>query len=382
MATEPLSAGTDGGALDALAQMLDTVPDWALIALVAVVAAAAGTMIGVAISRRDGPVSGDADEETESRQIEQEAKPALPPPENPAIKAYQEFLDSKGIAARELDARMRDFATQFKEMRQNLRDLSPGEPSLDVQVENIRDLLDAGDLEAAAGLLTEMGLNENRDGLAKRQLSTKHLMAAAVARMVAGDLNMARMEFTEAATLYAQAIESLPSSEESIHAEYLNKHGTACYQAGDHTAAIASFERSLDILQAKLGKNHPDVAAGLNNLALLHYSRGNYDAAEPLYKRALSIDEQTLGIDHSGVATDLNNLALLYKRQGNLEAAEPLLKRALGIKHKNFDPGHPSLVTGLKNYASLLHALGRDEEAEVFEAQAEILPPARTAAAE
>jgi tetratricopeptide (TPR) repeat protein len=380
MATEPQSAGMDGGALDALAQIVDTVPDWAFV--VAVAAAVAGALIGIAISQRRGPAFDDADDEAEVRQIEQDANPALPAPENPAFTAYQEFLDGKGIGARELDSRMRDFATQFKDMRQNLRDLSPGEPSLAAQVEEIRDLLDAGELQATAGLLTEMGRSENRDGLAKRQLSTKHLMAAAVSRMIAGDLTMARLEYTEAAALYAQAIESLPSTEEDMHAEYLNKHGTACYHAGEHTAAIASFERSLEILQAKLGKNHPDVAAGLNNLALLHYSRRNYDAAEPLYKRALSIDEQTLGIDHAGVATDLNNFALLYKRQGNLEGAEPLLKRALGIKQKNFDPGHPSLVTGLKNYASLLRALGRDDDAEVFEAQAEMLPPARTAAAE
>jgi tetratricopeptide (TPR) repeat protein len=304
---------------------------------------------------------------------------ALPAPESPVFARYQEFLEKKNIPAKEFDTRVREFTEHYREMRQTLRDLMPGDKSLDPSVEEIRDSLDQGDFDHVHGLLTEIGKRENADGVEKYRSSQKHLMAAAIAKSVAGDLQMARLEFADAANLYREAVEALPDYQEDMHGEYLNKYGTASYQAGDHEVAIDAFERSLKILERKLGKNHPDVATALNNLALLYYSRGNYDAAEPLYQRSLAIDEHTLGIDHPGVATDLNNLALLYKKQGNLEAAEPLLKRAMEIKEKQFDPGHPSLVTGLKNYASLLRALGRDEEAEMFERKASVLPPKRTA---
>ncbi len=387
MAEEPIlnleqEADAAPGVLDALGQVLnaferliDALPGWAGMMLAALFAALIGIFVGVRLSR-----SGHAKPEAPAEEAPT-IRAALPAPENPAFKAYQAFLDAKGVSAKERDSQMRAFAERFREMRQNLRDLMPGDKELDADVEQVRDALDAGDFDRMFTLLTSIGDKENADGLQKRSAALKHLVAAAIAKSVAGDLQMSRLEYQSAADNFRQAVEALPPFQEDLHAEYLNKYGTASYQAGHHETAIAAFERALQILEKRLGKNHPDVATALNNLALLHYSRGNYDAAEPLYKRSLSIDEQTLGIDHTGVATDLNNLALLYKKKGHLEEAEPLLKRAMEIKEKNFDPGHPSLVTGLRNYASVLRSLGREEEAEIYERRATVLPPSRTGVA-
>lgn len=57
------------------------------------------------------------------------------------------------------------------------------------------------------------------------------------------------------------------------------------------------------------------VAATLNNLAVLYGKRGKYKEAEPLCKRALEIREKVLGKDHPDVAKQLNNLALLCQNQ-------------------------------------------------------------------
>ncbi len=377
---EPLSEMASApDIIDALAQvvgaverLLQAVPQWATLVFAVFMAAIIGLLVGWRISRRGGAKPQAPATETPT------VRAALPAPENPAFKNYQVFLETKGVSAKERDAQMRAFSERYREMRQNLRDLIPGNKELAEQVELVRDALDAGDFDRTYVLLTRIGNKENADGLEKRTAALKHLMAAAIAKSVAGDLQMSRLDYESAADNFRQAVEALPPFQEDLHAEYLNKYGTASYQAGHHETAIAAFERALQILEKRLGKNHPDVATALNNLALLHYSRGNYDAAEPLYKRSLTIDEQTLGIDHAGVATDLNNLALLYKKKGNLEEAEPLLRRAMEIKEKNFDPGHPSLVTGLRNYASLLRSLGREEEADVYERRATVLPPSRT----
>ncbi|NQW01291.1 MAG: tetratricopeptide repeat protein [Rhodospirillales bacterium] len=383
MAPPPASDATPdvleafGQVLRAFDGLFDALPDWAGMFLAAFLAAAMGILIGWRISRRGIPNTA----ETATMEPAPTVRAALPPPENPAFKNYQIFLEGKGVSAKERDAQMRAFSERYREMRQNLRDLNPGNTELEDQVELVRDALDAGDFDRVYALLTRIGNRENTDGTEKRIAALKHLMAAAVAKSVAGDLQMSRLDYESAADNFRQAVEALPPFQDDLHAEYLNKYGTASYQAGHHATAIAAFERALQILEKRLGKNHPDVATALNNLALLHYSRGNYDAAEPLYKRSLAIDEQTLGIDHTGVATDLNNLALLYKKKGNLEEAEPLLRRAMEIKEKNFDPGHPSLVTGLRNYASLLRSLGREEEADVYERRATVLPPSRTGVA-
>ncbi len=378
---QPSSGGSDPSpdlqdafqqVLQAFKHLFDVMPDWAGMAIAAVFAVLIGILIGGRLARKN------SDQGEPSKDKAPTVRAALPAPENPAFKNYQVFLETKGVSAKERDAQMRAFSERYREMRQNLRDLIPGNKELAEQVELVRDALDAGDFDRTFVLLTRIGNKENTDGLEKRQAALKHLMAAAIAKSVAGDLQMSRLEYESAADNFRQAVEALPPFQEDLHAEYLNKYGTASYQAGHHETAIAAFERALQILEKRLGKNHPDVATALNNLALLHYSRGNYDAAEPLYKRSLAIDEQTLGIDHTGVATDLNNLALLYKKKGNLEEAEPLLRRAMEIKEKNFDPGHPSLVTGLRNYASLLRSLGREEEADIYERRATVLPPSRT----
>ena len=64
-----------------------------------------------------------------------------------------------------------------------------------------------------------------------------------------------------------------------------------------------SYKRSLKIRETKLGEDHPEVAASLNNLAVLYRNTGRYAEAEPLYQRSLKIRETKLGTDHPDVAT-------------------------------------------------------------------------------
>jgi tetratricopeptide (TPR) repeat protein len=66
-------------------------------------------------------------------------------------------------------------------------------------------------------------------------------------------------------------------------------------------------------------------------------------------KRALEIDEEALGKDHPNVATDLNNLALLYQVTNRSAEARPLLERALAIFEKSLGPEHPKTITVREN---------------------------------
>ena len=51
-------------------------------------------------------------------------------------------------------------------------------------------------------------------------------------------------------------------------------------------------------------------------MAALYWNQGRYADAEPLYQRSLAIWDKALGRDHPNVAQSLNNLALLYDSQG------------------------------------------------------------------
>ena len=106
--------------------------------------------------------------------------------------------------------------------------------------------------------------------------------------------------------------------------EKLSQKITGLYQEGRYDDAIPYAKRRLEILETIFGKDHPDVATNLNNLAVLYYSMGRFSEAEPLYKRSLKISEKVLGKYHPDITASLNNLAELYKSTGRYSEAEPL----------------------------------------------------------
>ncbi|MGI5940344.1 MAG: tetratricopeptide repeat protein, partial [Thermoleophilia bacterium] len=85
----------------------------------------------------------------------------------------------------------------------------------------------------------------------------------------------------------------------------------------------------------------------------------------PLIRRALEITERSYGPEHPQVATGLNNLALLLKDTNRLAEAEPLMRRALEILLKSsraMGHPHPHLYGALGNYVGLLEEMGRSSD--------------------
>jgi CHAT domain-containing protein len=132
---------------------------------------------------------------------------------------------------------------------------------------------------------------------------------------------------------------------------------------GLYEAAIPLHERALAIFEKALGPDHPKVADSLNNLAIVYQTQGLYEAAIPLHERSLAIREKGLGRDHPDVADSLNNLANVYGAQGRYEAAIPLHERSLAITEKALGPDHPYVADSLNNLAIVYRAQGRYEAA-------------------
>ena len=124
------------------------------------------------------------------------------------------------------------------------------------------------------------------------------------------------------------------------------------------------MQRALAIAEASLGKDHPDVATALNNLAMLYQDTNRLKEAEPLMQRVVKIFEKSLGEDHPNVATALNNLAMLYQDTNRLKEAEPLMQRVVKIFEKSLGEDHPNVATALNNLAQLYKATNRLKEAE------------------
>jgi CHAT domain-containing protein/Tfp pilus assembly protein PilF len=139
---------------------------------------------------------------------------------------------------------------------------------------------------------------------------------------------------------------------------FLNNLAERYRTLGDYAKAEPLYKRSLAIVEKTYGPKHPHVARGLNNLAALYDSLGDYASAEPLYKRSLTIKEKTLGAKHPSTAISLNNLAGLYTNLGDYTKAEPLYIKSLAILEKALGPNHPDVAKVLNSLAMLYWSIG------------------------
>ncbi|XP_013136138.1 PREDICTED: kinesin light chain [Papilio polytes] len=141
----------------------------------------------------------------------------------------------------------------------------------------------------------------------------------------------------------AAAQQRLQASEQRVaQLEEENKHLDfmasiridVCKCAGKYREAEPLCKRALCIREAVLGRDHPDVAKQLNNLALLCQNQNKYEEVEQYYQRALEIYESKLGPDDPNVAKTKNNLASCYLKQGKYKEAETLYKQVLTRAHE------------------------------------------------
>jgi hypothetical protein len=79
----------------------------------------------------------------------------------------------------------------------------------------------------------------------------------------------------------------------------------------------------------------PNNGEYLNVAGIILYTLGKYTEAEPLYKRLLEIREKALGKDHPDVATVLENMADLYKKMDREDEEKQMIERARRIRLKN-----------------------------------------------
>ena len=219
-----------------------------------------------------------------------------------------------------------------------------------VQAGQVRRALDHARLEnAKAGQVTDflMGLFEANDP-----------------REARGDAITAR----ELLTRGLEQVEAL--GDEEVQAEMLDVVGRVYQSLGQYDKAQPLLERALAMRRALLGETHLDVAASLNNLALVLKAKGSYEAAESFFREALAMRQDLLGAEHPDVAASLNNLGMVLHDRGDYEAAEPLYRASLAMRQHLLGEEHPDVAAGLNNLGLLLMEKGDYDEAEALHREA------------
>ncbi|MGH7578958.1 MAG: tetratricopeptide repeat protein [Gemmatimonadales bacterium] len=133
---------------------------------------------------------------------------------------------------------------------------------------------------------------------------------------------------------------------------------------GDYPRAESLLTRALAIRSRALGPDDPALALTLGHLSVILNNTGRYARAESLVRRALAIDIANEGQEGLSVATDLNNLGVVLSDQDNFAAADSAYRAALAIKRKHLHPDHPDVLYTMGNLASNLNTRGEYAPAE------------------
>ncbi|MBP1928891.1 CHAT domain-containing protein/tetratricopeptide (TPR) repeat protein [Methanolinea mesophila] len=159
-------------------------------------------------------------------------------------------------------------------------------------------------------------------------------------------------------------ISKYSGKESPDYAIALNNLAYIHLEVGNYATAESLFNQAITLWQQYGVEDHPDYATALDNLASIYQLKGNYQGAESLYKQAIGIRKKELGEDNPDYAMSLNNLGMLYRSLGNYEEAVPLIRQTIEIVRKTLGEDHPDHATYLNNLAELYREMGNAKAAE------------------
>ena len=119
----------------------------------------------------------------------------------------------------------------------------------------------------------------------------------------------------------------------------------------------------LALLKKRWGDRHPEVAGGLNDLALGQMYTGDLAAAEKTYQQVIELDVALLGPDHPEVASVRENLGNVYFRGGQLEKTARNLELVLAIRRKALGDDSEPVARTLANVGTVWRRAGNHEAA-------------------
>lgn len=133
--------------------------------------------------------------------------------------------------------------------------------------------------------------------------------------------------FSEAIKIIGVALEV----RKKVLGEKSLEYASSLIDLGSNYTNIRSFEKAegligegCEILKEKLGLNHPDVAYGYNQLAVLNMERRQYNLAISQLQVALGIHEQVLGKKSHGYLGVLTNIINYYYQTSQIKIADSL----------------------------------------------------------
>ncbi len=161
--------------------------------------------------------------------------------------------------------------------------------------------------------------------------------------------------------------------------EELNREGSQKIEGHDFAGARELFEQALEIGRAlyprsEFPNGHPELAASIQNVGLMHLLAEEFADAEPLLWEALRMNRALFPREkypqgHLHLAANVLWLGQLYGNLADYSRAEPLCREGLAMRRalyppKDFPQGHPGLYEAVVLLAELYREAGEYAKAE------------------
>jgi tetratricopeptide (TPR) repeat protein len=227
----------------------------------------------------------------------------------------------------------------------------PDHASVATSLEAFVGLLMARDA-AAAALPLSRRLVDHRRRAGGRDLP--YAQALLVAAAVLDRLE----DYAAAEPMYAESCALLKdlAPEEEAYRDALSAMGRCRESLERYPEAERAYQAALDIVAARQGETHLDVASLLTRIAQVRHLRGDYAAALPLLERAAhlyAVNDQYYNTDHVDVILLLSAVRLKF---GEFQAAERLAEQARHMAKALHGENHSLHARALVALAEALRA--------------------------
>jgi tetratricopeptide (TPR) repeat protein len=139
---------------------------------------------------------------------------------------------------------------------------------------------------------------------------------------------------------------------------FANKAGITLSQWGHESFAGDLFAPLVSAFERRLGYDHPDTLAVMENLAITRNALGDHAKAQDLRERVLEASRRILGDEHTDTLSSMNSLAATLRDRGDYAGARELQERVLKARRQILGDEHPDTLTSMSNLANTLAGQG------------------------
>jgi serine/threonine-protein kinase len=188
-------------------------------------------------------------------------------------------------------------------------------------------------LTAASGFYG-VRLAEARNAAVAEAARTERIQRFTLSLLAGGEEEVSPADSLRVLTLVDRGLEEarLLDAEPAVQTDLLRTLGGIYHRLGKLERADSLLTEALERTRARVGPDHPDVAAALVELGLLRSTQARYDEAEGMVRQALDLERRVLPADHPAVVEATRALGQVLTERGAYDAAIGVLAELVRLQ--------------------------------------------------